>query len=77
MVVQQRPSQQFKSAADAPPTPIYKLEPPPVGPAPPSEPTGATDGKMVQLAALLEKAYNLHERSMEPAFGGPPLLRIP
>ena len=44
----------------------------PLGPAarpppPPPEPTTATDGKMLQLIAIIEKAINLHAHTVEPA----------
>ena len=49
---------------DLPPS---RPPPPPAAPPPPPEPTTATDGKMLQCISILEKAFNLHERTLEPA----------
>ena len=47
--------------------PPRRPPPPPAAPPPPPEPTTATDGKMLQCISILEKAFNLHDRTLEPA----------
>ena len=48
---------------DLPPS---RPPPPPAAPPPPPEPTTATDGKMLQCISILEKAFKLHELTLEP-----------
>ena len=40
--------------------------PPRTAPPPPPEPNTATDGKMLQCISILEKAFKLHEVSLDP-----------